>query len=441
MLHLHDAVQTDLKKLLRNPPLVKIPKITDLISVHPLLGALPSMVRQLVEGSTKEVIKQRGALLYHEGSRPKGIWLIANGVVKWTSKSIRNKHSLHPTFTHGSTLGLYEALASKRYICDMMADSVVLCFFVEIDQMVSVLKSDPAVEDFLWQESAIVLAKLLLPQIFEKMPMQELRAIVAERSVMTTYLKGESVEVPQHSIGLLLEGFIKAHSAQGELIASPAALLPQHGNQSFQNVETSGPKAARFSNQGPLYQVETTSRIIVFDMAAFEADSALMRRSSSFVLVDHPHRPASEHHGLMSWPENLYKTAQQKHSTFKTDRPSNNLSAKAMQLSIFGSMVDARFRSHSFSTSQVKRSYSSSFVKAASFGGRPLVSVRSEGSNTARKNFEERKLAGKVSAPQLQDTNTNQSHVTDYISDESGAEEELVVRIDSPSRLSFRQAS
>uniref|UniRef100_A0A6M2ENP4 Cyclic nucleotide-binding domain-containing protein n=1 Tax=Populus davidiana TaxID=266767 RepID=A0A6M2ENP4_9ROSI len=151
MLHLHDAVQTDLKRLLRNPPLVKVPKITDLISVHPLLGALPSMVRKVLEGSAKEIMKPCGVPLYKEGSKPNGVWLISSGVVKWTSKNIRSRHSLHPTFTHGSTLGLYELLVGKRCMCDIITDSVVLCFFIESEKILSVLGSDPAVEDFLWQ--------------------------------------------------------------------------------------------------------------------------------------------------------------------------------------------------------------------------------------------------------------------------------------------------
>ncbi|KAB1221123.1 Sodium/hydrogen exchanger 7 [Morella rubra] len=73
---------TDLKKLLRNPPLVKIPKMSDMISVHPLLGALPSSVRSPLQGSTRETVKLRGVTLYKEGSKANGIWLISNGVVK-----------------------------------------------------------------------------------------------------------------------------------------------------------------------------------------------------------------------------------------------------------------------------------------------------------------------------------------------------------------------
>ncbi|XP_034911298.1 sodium/hydrogen exchanger 8 isoform X3 [Populus alba] len=260
MLHLHDAVQTDLKRLLRNPPLVKVPKITDLISVHPLLGALPSMVRKALEGSAKEIVKPCGVPLYKEGSKPNGVWLISNGVVKWTSKNIRSRHSLHPTFTHGSTLGLYELLVGKRCMCDIITDSVVLCFFIESEKILSVLGSDPAVEDFLWQESAIVLAKLLHPQVFEKMPMQELRVLVAQGSVITTYIRGETIEVPHHYLGFLLEGFIKAHGFN-ELIASPAVLLPLQGNQSSQNIEISaiGSRADR-----DLHPVEPSKKFPLF---------------------------------------------------------------------------------------------------------------------------------------------------------------------------------
>lgn len=92
---------------------------------------------------------------------------------------------------------------------------------------------------FSLQESAIILVKVLLPQIFEKMAIQDLRALVTERSIVTTYITGETIEIPYHSIGFLLEGFIKTEGGQ-ELITSPAALLPSHASQSFQNLDITG---------------------------------------------------------------------------------------------------------------------------------------------------------------------------------------------------------
>ncbi|RZC47698.1 hypothetical protein C5167_040630 [Papaver somniferum] len=238
MIHLHDSVQTDLKKVLRNPPLAKMPKISDMLRVHPLLTALPSIARAHIEDSTKEVTKLRGVTLCKEGNKPNGIWLVANGIVKWGSKNFRNKHSLHPSFSHGSTLGLYEVLNGKPYICDLITDSVVHCFFVESDKILSLLRSDPAVEGILWKESTIAIAKILLPQIFEKMAMQELRSIVAERSEMNIFLRGETIEIPPHSIGFLFEGFVRTLTDPEELVTSPGVLLPSYGDLSFLNLET-----------------------------------------------------------------------------------------------------------------------------------------------------------------------------------------------------------
>ncbi|KAG6512733.1 hypothetical protein ZIOFF_030862 [Zingiber officinale] len=238
--HLYDALQTDLKKLLRNPPMVEMPKIGELLSSHPLLGALPSNIREPLENSTKETIKLHGVNLYKESLKPTGIWLISIGVVKWTSKKLANEHALHPTFSHGTTLGLYEVLIGKPYICDMVTDSVVHCFFIDSEKILSLLRSDPAIEDFLWQESVIVVAKTILPQIFEKMTMQELRSLIAERSRMNVYIRGEVVEIRPRSVGFLLDGFLKTQDSTEQLITSPAALLPLNVEQSSIGLESSG---------------------------------------------------------------------------------------------------------------------------------------------------------------------------------------------------------
>lgn len=74
--------QTDLKKFKRNPPLVKMPRVSDLLNTHPLVGALPAAMRDPLLNSTKETVKGHGTILYREGSRPTGIWLVSIGVVK-----------------------------------------------------------------------------------------------------------------------------------------------------------------------------------------------------------------------------------------------------------------------------------------------------------------------------------------------------------------------
>ncbi|XP_068469556.1 sodium/hydrogen exchanger 8 isoform X3 [Phaseolus vulgaris] len=433
MLHLHDAVQTDMKKLLRNPPLVKLPKIS---SIHPMLGALPSSVRESLANCTKEMMKFRGLTLYKEGAKSNGIWLISNGVVKWESKMTTTKHSFYPTFTHGSTLGLYEVLTGRPYICDVITDSVVFCIFIEADKIISCLKSDPSTEKFLWEESAIFLSKLLLPQIFEKLAMQDLRALIAdpERSRMTIFIRGETIEIPHHSVALLLEGYLKTQGRQ-ELVTAPAALLPSPGNLSFQNLAGSaGSKGDSFTHQGSFYLVETTARVILFDIPAPVADASLVRRSSSVLLHagDNPHRSfRRKHSGLMSWPEHFYKHNNHEQISAGIQRQTNSLSARAMHLSIYGSMIPRRSRSLSSHHGRAPRSLSYPTIGSH----RPLVSVKSEGAATAKKVHE---VTRQVTNPPSQSTQRRQHHHGhgDNSSDEE--EEDIIVRIDSPSTLSFR---
>ncbi|XP_021727954.1 sodium/hydrogen exchanger 8-like [Chenopodium quinoa] len=441
MLHLHDAVQTDLKRLVRNPPTVKIPKIGELISMHPFLGALPSGVRDLLVGSTKEEVKVRGMTLYKEGGKPNGIWLISNGVVKWACKVKKNKHALHQTVTHGSTLGLYEVLIGKPYLCDMITDSVAVCFYIETEKILAALGSDPAVEHFFWKESVIVLAKVLLPRVFENMSMQDMRKLTAERSTLNTYLRGETIEVSSHSIGFLLEGFVKSHPLAEELIPSPAALWPAQGNSSFLSQEGSGYKSTSFLHQGTSYYVETRARVLLIDMVPIQADNTLLRRKSSLLLHDQSSRSLSsrDHAGLLSWPENQYKSYQHLPDGQEID-DSQNLSAKAMRLSIYGSTakdVPVRglsFQGYTLGNPSHVRSYPQVPIGQKQL---PLTSVKSEGSNTVRKRLGEDVMREELLPPTH---SRHPSRAVDDSSSESGGEDEVFVRIDSPSKLSFRQA-
>ncbi|RZC88040.1 hypothetical protein C5167_004219 [Papaver somniferum] len=414
MIHLHDSVQTDLKKALRNPPVAKMPKLNDMLRVHPLLRALPSTARMHLETCTKELSKPHGVALCKEGTEPKGIWLVSNGTVKWGSKNFRNKHSLHPTFSHGSTLGLYEVLTGKPYICNLITDSVIYGFFIESETILSLIQSYPSAEDILWQESFLAIAKTLVPQIFEKMAMHELRSLVVDKSDMNIYISEEIIEIPPHSVGFLLEGFINSVTDPEEMVTSPGVLLPSYGDLSFLNLETSGPKA------GTSYQVITRARVIILDMATVEADTQPRRRATSSwnpAAVESPRGLNREHGGLVSWPENLFKRKGRQHekqgSSFRNSR--------------------------SFKSSQTNELHSHSYPKVPSNGEvRPLVSVGSEGSNTARKTSFTLKEFTRSDENSVS-RNTSKSSTDDTSSDESGKEEELIVRIDSPSRLSFQQ--
>lgn len=65
-----------------NPPPVKMPRFSELLNNHPLVGALPEAVRDPLLSNIKETVRAHGTILYKEGSRPTGIWLVSLGVVK-----------------------------------------------------------------------------------------------------------------------------------------------------------------------------------------------------------------------------------------------------------------------------------------------------------------------------------------------------------------------
>lgn len=294
------------------------------------------------------------------------------------------------------------------------------------------------------QESVIFLSKLLLPQIFEKLTVKDLRTLIAERSEMKMYIRGETIEIPYHSVAFLLEGYVKTQGCQ-ELVNAPAALIPSPGNRSFQNLSVSGTKEASFVHQGSCYLVETRARVIVFDIAAFETDAALTKKSSSRLshVADHPHHPHRsfriEHSGLMSWPEHFYSQNQHKLSS---EQQTNSLSARAMQLSIYGSMVDIPRPRRSLSTNRTRPSLQSlSYPTIVPHQGRrrPLVSAKSEGAATDKKNIGVKWITQDVTNLPSQSTDGRVHHEDDS-SDDSAVEEDIIVRIDSPSTLSFRQS-
>lgn len=438
MNELHDAVQIDLKKLLRNPPLVKMPSITEILSSHPFLGALPSNIRQSLGNSVEETMIKRRVPLYTEGSKPDGIWLIANGVVQWKSKHIANRHPLHPTFSHGSTLGLYEALTGRSRLCDLISDSVVCCCFIETEKVLSALRSTPAIEDFFWQESAMVVAKLLLPQQFEEMSMQEMRALVLERSMMRTYLRGEMIEILPCNVGILLEGFVKQES-RDESIASPSALVP------------SGSRQGSAAHQGTFYEADTRSRIIIFELSSIHSERHL-RRASAYLLSHGlliPGRHSYEHEGLVSWPDKQYTVGEPADNEFMNREQglSKRLSARAIQLSVFGRMVNevthnprrsfwrepwgTRYRIRSYPSAA--RSHIRKYLSLSA-----LPSAQSEKGATVRMKF---KSQGSIASgrfgihPRPPIARVRRPTTADDSSEGSDAEDEHIVRIDSASNL------
>lgn len=168
-----------MKRLMRHPPLVKLPVAFELLNSQPFIGALPADVREPLVSAAKESMKWRGTVLYNEGSIAEGIWLIANGIlqvsclvklfqcmyldptdailgsvfwlVQWSTRAAENNRASDSTFYHASVLGLYESLTGRPYLCSISCDSLVHCFFIERTKVVAALQSEPELEEYFWQ--------------------------------------------------------------------------------------------------------------------------------------------------------------------------------------------------------------------------------------------------------------------------------------------------
>ncbi|PKU87583.1 Sodium/hydrogen exchanger 7 [Dendrobium catenatum] len=148
---------------------------------------------------------------------------------------------------------------------------------------------------------------------------------------------------------------------------------------------------------------------------------------------------SSNHEGLMSWPENFF-TAR---NSFVNETTQTSLSARAMELSIYGSMMnDMRGQFGSFRrSSQGPKNHSLSYPRVptgTAANVRPLVSVQSEG-NSMNTRLGTREPFRVAPTPPLPRRRRQRNVEGDDSSDDSGGE--VIVRIDSPSTLSFSNLS
>jgi hypothetical protein len=88
------------------------------------------------------------------------------------------------------------------------------------------------------QESALVIAKLLIPRIFERITTHETRLLIAKASSMNIYTEGEDIVLENNQIGILLEGLLKVENQNN--VVSPGVLLPSNIDLELLGLQPSG---------------------------------------------------------------------------------------------------------------------------------------------------------------------------------------------------------
>ncbi|CAI5517513.1 unnamed protein product [Closterium sp. Naga37s-1] len=212
---LHNAVTADMKKLQRSPPFVAMLPAGEVLARQPLIGALPADIRLALLQPLKEATKLSGASLFHEGQPAQGVWLIASGTAKWTSKAAEaeaeahGQHLIPPLFAHGSSVGLYETLRGCAHQYSVTADSVLHCFFIDRQRIMAAKSSSAAIEDFLWKESCLEVARVVRPVEFGLLSMHDLRVLFSQSARLLTLAPHSPVHLAPSEVALLLLGAVR----------------------------------------------------------------------------------------------------------------------------------------------------------------------------------------------------------------------------------------
>jgi hypothetical protein len=161
---------------------------------------------------------------------------------------------------------------------------------------------------------------------------------------------------------------------------------------------------------------------------------------------------SKEHSGLLSWPESFRRS--RGNLGLAAEMLPGGFSSRALQLSMYGSMVilssgqghsHRRQGRHRVQATTTDQKQSSSYPRMPSISKeRPLLSVQSEGSNMKRvAALPLRDDAAEVEAPAAQQRRRRRKamHLQEDNSSDDSAGEEVIVRVDSPSMLSFRQSA
>jgi len=210
-----------------------------------------------------------------------------------------------------------------------------------------------------------------------------------------------------------------------------------------------------YCHTAPIYLAEARARIFFFDMGRASEAEADLQRTASLLSHGHelPRTMSKEHSGLLRWPES-FRRSRGAHSASLSEirNQPGSFSARALQLSMYGSMVSPsgqggqghrRHRPRGMPVANKRHSSSYPRVPSRPPNARHLLSVQSEGSNMKR--MAAPKDTGEATttapAPATSADQQQQKVMQDDDSSDDSAGEEVIVRVDSPSMLSFHQST
>ncbi|CAI5516184.1 unnamed protein product [Closterium sp. Naga37s-1] len=166
VMHLHKAVQADMKKLQRSPPFVAMLPAGEVLARQPLIGALPADIRVALLQPLKEATKLSGASLFHEGQPAQGVWLIA---------------SVDVSASRGGSRGAW-ASVHPAAVCTRQLRGA---------------------------ESCLEVVRVLQPEEFGALSMHELRVLLTDSAHLLTCRPGDTLDLLPSQVAVLLLGSVR----------------------------------------------------------------------------------------------------------------------------------------------------------------------------------------------------------------------------------------
>lgn len=106
-----------------------------------LSANLSDISRLLQENCKASVTYKKGQTIFHEGTRPMGVFFIKSGRVK-ILKNNQGKELIAGVSNFGSFLGYKELLNSELYQCSAVAIENTEVFFIQKDKFVDILSRE-----------------------------------------------------------------------------------------------------------------------------------------------------------------------------------------------------------------------------------------------------------------------------------------------------------
>ena len=112
-----------------------------LLGLPPFRGLNAGAIRELAMRSTLRVF-ERGEVLWHAGSEPRGFFVILEGVVRVVRSVQGRQHVVHVE-TAGGTLGDVALFEGKPYPATAIAISRATCLAITRDGLLAAVREDP----------------------------------------------------------------------------------------------------------------------------------------------------------------------------------------------------------------------------------------------------------------------------------------------------------